>query len=230
LTEYIQAGFTHLRQVSGLPEGLLPDFAAVARQLGDEGLLKLAEPLGLAGRVKTLLAQAPDPDSLATEIWQQCIINWPPMAQILPVTVALLRACERVHALERRGSLKIDFALVRGLAVTAYAPFAPNGGELVSRLVSILGGRVAEPAGSLDRYIAAVVEGDSDTLDSVDLCIVQNRVWREWSGRILAAGKGFPFLPRVIGISPPLTSELKQIIVDVVTEVFNAQHSRDYRN
>ena len=230
LTQYIEVGFPHLKQMAQLPEGLLPDFGAVVRQLGDEGALKLAESLGLAGRVKTLLAQAPDPDSLATEIWQQCITNWPPAHQVLSVTMALLRACEKVDALERRGVLKIDFALVRGLAVTAYAPFAPKGGELLSRLAEILGGTSVDPARLLDRYITAVVEGDTDTLVGVDRCIVRNRVWREWSERILAAAKDFPFLPRVIGISPPLTSELKQVMINMMMEVLNAHHSRDYRN
>lgn len=228
LTEYIEAGFPHLRQVAGLPEQLLPDFAAVARQLGDEGMLKLAEPLGLAERIKTLLTQAPDPASLPVEIWQQAIANWPPVRRVFSVTMGLLRVCERVDALERRGVVKIDLALVRGLVVTAYAPFAPNGSELLSGLADILGGTSVDPARLLDRYITAVVEGDTDTLVGVDRCIVRNRVWRDWSERILAAGKAFPFRPRVIGISPPLTSELKQVMVNVIVEVLNAQHSRDY--
>jgi hypothetical protein len=228
LTEYIRAGIPYLKQVSGLPEGLLPDFAAVARQLGDKTMLKLAEPLGLGERMKTLLAQAPDPDSLPDEIWQQGVANWQPLEQVLSVTMALLRTCEKVDALEGRGVLKIDFALIRGLAVTAYAPFAPNGGELLSRLAGILGGTVAEPARLLDRYIMmAVVTGDTDTLAGVDSCILGDPAWREWSERILATGKDFPLLPRAIGISPPLTSGLKQVVVNMIMEVINADHIRD---
>lgn len=45
LAHYVEAGFPHLKQMAKLPEGLLPDFAAVARRLGDEGMLKLAEPI-----------------------------------------------------------------------------------------------------------------------------------------------------------------------------------------
>ena len=230
LTQYTEAGFTHLKQMAKMPQGLMPDFAEVARQLGDEGILKLAEPLGLAEGVETLLAQAPDTDSLAVEIWQQGVANWHPVGQVLSVTMALLRACEKVDALERRGALKIDPALVRGLAVTACAPFAPNGGELLSSLVDIFGGAAVEPARLLDRYIMAVMAGDSDTLAGVDRCILENPEWREWSEKILAAGKGFPFLPRVIGISPPLTSELKQVMVNMIVEVLNAHYSRDYRD
>lgn len=230
LTEYIEAGFPHLKQMARLPEGLLPDFAVVVRTLGDETMLEIAEPLGLAERVKVVLARAPEPDSLPVEVWQQGIANWPPVHQVLSVTMALLRACEKVDALEQRGALKIDFVLVRGLAVTAYAPFAPNGGQLLSRLADILGSTVIEPAGLLDRYITAVVAGDTDTLAGVDRCILGNPAWREWSERILAIGRDFPFLPRVIGISPPLTSGLKQVLVNMMVEVFNAERSRNYPN
>ena len=225
LTRYVESGFPHLKQVAGLPDGLLPDFAAVVRQLGDEGMLKLVAPSGLAERIKTLLVQAPDPASLPVEIWQQAIANWPPARQVFSATMSFLRACERVDALERRGTLTIDFALVRGLVVTSYAPFAPNGSELVSGLADILGDTAADPARLLDRYITAVVEGDNDTLADVDRCIVRKRVWCEWSERILTAAKAFPFRPRVIGISPPLTSELKQVMVNMMMEVFNAHHS-----
>ncbi len=230
LTQYMEAGFPHLRQVSGLPEGLFPDFAEVVRTLGDETMLKLAEPLGLGEGIKTFLAQALEPDSLPVEIWEQGIANWPPVRQVLSVSLALLRACEKVEALEQRGALKIDFIPVRGLAVTAYAPFAPNGSELLSRLADILGGTVVEPARLLDRYIMAVVSGDTDTLAGVDHCILSKPAWREWSDRILATARGFPFLPRVIGISPPLTSGLKQVLVNMMVEVLNADRSRNYPN
>ena len=230
LTGYIRAGIPYLKQVSGLPEGLVPDLATVTGQLGDEGVLKLAEPLGLAEEVKALLAQAPDPDGLPVETWQQGVANWPPVRQVLSVTMALLRACEKVDALERRGALKIDFALVRGLAVVAYAPFAPNGSELLGSLADVLGGTIAEPDALLDRYIGAVAAGNTDTLAGVDRCILENPAWREWSERILAAGKGFPFLPRVIGISPPLTSGLMQALVNMMMEVLNADRSRNYPN
>jgi hypothetical protein len=230
LTRYLEAGFLHFRQVARLPEELLPDATAVARQLGDEGMLKLAEPLGPTERIKTSLEQAPDPDSLPVETWQQGITNWQPVHQVLLVTMALLRACEKVEALKRQGALRVDSALVRGLAVTAYAPFAPNGGELLSRLADILSGSTAEPAGLLDRYITAVVAGDTGTLATVDRCILGNPSWREWSERFLATGKAFPFIPRVIGISPPLTSGLKQALINMMMEVLNADHSRNYPN
>ena len=230
LTHYIEVGFPHLREVSGLPEWLLPDMAEVASKLGDQAILEIAESLGISERVKAFLTRAPEPESLPVEIWQQGIANWQLVHQVLAVIMALLRACEKVDALERRGALRVNFVLVRGLAVTAYAPFAPNGGELLSRLADILGGSTAEPAGLLERYIMAVVAGDTNTLASVDCCILENPAWRAWSERFLATGKDFPFLPRVIGISPPLTSRLKQVLINMMMEVLNADHSRNYPN
>jgi hypothetical protein len=224
----MEAGFPHLKQMARLPEALMPDFAKVARQLGDETMLEIVEPLGLTERLKTLLAEAPDPDMVPVEIWQQSIANWPPVQQVLSATMALLHACEKVEALERQGVLKIDSALIRGLAVTTYAPFAPNGSELLSRLADILGGSLAEPVGLLGRYILAIMVGDTDTLADVDRYILENPVWREWSERFLAIGKGFPFVPRVIGIRPPLTKVLKQALVNMMMEVLNADHSRNY--
>jgi len=231
LTRYIEAGFPHLRQMSRLPEWLVADVTKVARQLGDEGMLKLAEPLGLADGVKAFLAQAPEAESLSIEIWQEGIGRWRAVHQVLPVAMALLRACEKLDALERRGVLKINFAsLVRDLAVISYASFAPNGSQILNRLASILGGTVAEPAELLDLYITAVVKVDTDTLTGVEDCIRQNPVWAAWTKRLLEIGEAFPFAPRVIGVSPTATSGLIQLLATIIVEVTNADSSRNYPN
>lgn len=231
LTRYMEAGFPHLRQVSGLPRWLVPDMTDAAHELGDQSMLELAEPLDLAERLKAFLARAPEPDSLPVEVWHGGISCWSAIHQVLPVTIALLRACEKIDALERRGVLTPDYvSLVRDLAVISYAPFAPNGSEILSRLASILGGSPAEPAGLLNLYITALAKGDNDILTSVDHCILKNPAWREWSRRLIAKGKAFPFMPRIIGISPPLTSGLKQLLVNMVMEVLNADRSRNYPN
>lgn len=229
LTRYLEAGFPHFRQMSGLPEWLVPDVSKVARKLGDEGMLKLAEPLGLADGLKAFLALAPEADSLPVKIWQEGTGGWQGLRQVLPTTMALLRACEKVDALERQGALKVSFAsLVRDLAVISCAPFAPNGSELLNRLASILCSSAAEPAGLLDLYITAVVTGDNDTLDGIEYCILENPAWVAWSKTFLATGKAFPFQPRVIGVSPPLTSGLRQVLVAMIMEVLSADSRRNY--
>jgi hypothetical protein len=231
LTQYMEAGLPHFRQLSGLPEWLVPDVAEVARTLGDETMLEIAEPLGIAEKVKTLLDQAPEPGSLPVEIWQDGIHRWQAINQVLPVTIALLRAREKVDTLERRGVLKVDFAsLVRGLATISYAPFVPDGSEILSRLAAILGGSSAEPAGLLHLYTLALVKGDEDTLADIDNCILQNPAWAAWSERFLTTGKAFPSIPRVIGVSTPLTSELAQVLVTMIMEVLNANSGGNYPN
>ena len=231
LTRYMEVGFPHLRQVSGLPELLVPDVVEAARNLGDQAILELAKPLGLAERASAFLAQAPDPDSLPVEIWQENIRRWPAIRQALPVTMALLRACEKVDALERRGVLRIDFAsLVRSLATICYAPFAPNGSEILSPLAGMLSGSPDETAALLNLYVKALENGDSDTLSSVEECILQNPAWAAWSERLLATGKSLKLTPRVIGVSPVSTGGLIQLLAAMIVEVINADHSRDTRN
>ncbi|MFW6112661.1 MAG: hypothetical protein ACOC6S_03720 [Chloroflexota bacterium] len=230
LARYLELGFPHVRAVAKLPEELIPDFANVARTLGDEAMLGIAEPLELAKTVKGYLARAPDPDGLSSQAWQEAIAQWPAVGQVLPVAMALLHASEKVGALERKGTLTVDFTVVRSLAVIACCPFFPKGAELLSRLAELLGGTGGEPASLLQGYIIALETGDSDTLDAVDGCIMENPSWREWAERLVAAGQGFPFQPKVIGVSPDLTNALKQVLASMVMEVINADNGPNYRN
>lgn len=231
LTRYMEVGFPHLRQVSGLPEWLVPDVAEAACNLGDQAILELAKPLGLAERASAFLAQAPDPDSLPVEIWQENIRRWPAIRQALPVIMALLRACEKVDALERGGVLRIDFAsTVCGLATIACATFTPNGGKILDRLAGMLGGSPAEPAALLNLYVKALENGNGDTLASVEECILQNPAWAAWLERLLATGKSLKLTPRVIGVSPVSTGGLIQLLAAMIVEVTNADRIRDIGN
>jgi len=203
----MEAGLPHLRQVSRLPGYLAPGVSEVASQLGDKSLLELAEPLCLSEGIKPLLNQAPEADKLPAEIWQEGIGRWQAIHQVVPVTLALLRAREKVEALERRGVAEVSSAsTVRGLATVAFATFAPNGGKILDRLAGILGGNPAEPAALLNLYVKALENSDKDTLADVEECILQDPAWAEWSRRFFAEGTAFPFIPRVVGVSPELTT------------------------
>jgi|GEM_PF-3586743 len=231
LTRYVEVGLPHLRQVSRLPEYLVPDVADVAHELGDQAMLKLAEPLGLSEGIKSLLNQSPEADSLPGEIWEVDIGRWQAVRQVVPVTLALLRACDKVEALERRGVAGMNSATtVRGLATIAFATFAPNGGKILDRLAGILGGNPAEPAALLNLYVKAMENGDKDTLADVEECILQYPAWAEWSKRFIAEGMAFPFIPRVIGVSPVPTGELIRLLAAMIVEVTNADRIRDIRN
>ena len=231
LAQYVEDGLSHLRQVSKLPEWLAPGVPEVASQLGDEAILELTEPLGISDKIKAWLAQAPEANKLPDEVWQEVIGRWQAVHQVVPVTMALLRAREKVEALERRGAVGISsVSTVRGLATIAYTAFAPNGGKILDRLAVILGGNPLEPAALLNLYVKALENGDRDTLDSVEECILQDPPWAEWSKRFIAEGVDFPFIPRVIGVSPVPTGELIQLLAAMTVEVTNADHIRDIRN
>ena len=231
LTQYMEAGLPHLRQVSRLPEWLAPGVSEGASQLGDKSLLKLAEPLCLSEGIKPLLNQAPEADKLPAEIWQEGIGRWQAIHQVVPVILALLRAREKVEALERRGVAEVSSAsTVRGLATVAFATFAPNGGKILDRLAGILGGNPAEPAALLNLYVKALENGDKDTLADVEECILQDPAWAEWSRRFFAEGTAFPFIPRVVGVNPVPTGELIRLLAEMIKEVIDADNRRDTRN
>ncbi len=154
LAQYVEDGFPHLRQISKLPEWLAPGVPAVSSQLGDEAILGLAEPLGISEKIKPWLAQAPEENMIPDEVWLEVIGRWQAVRQVVPVTMALLRAREKIEALERRGAVGINsVSTVRSVATIAYAAFAPTGGKILDGLSVILGGKPLEPAALLNLYV-----------------------------------------------------------------------------
>jgi len=103
LVPYIKTGFPDFREISRLPEWLVPGAAEVVSQLGDESLLKLIAPLGLTGEIQSCLSQSAEADKLPVGEWSEAIGRWAAVHQVMPVTMALLRAREKVEAMERRG-------------------------------------------------------------------------------------------------------------------------------
>jgi len=147
------------------------------------------------------------------------------------LTMALLRAREKIEAMQRRGIGGVNsVSVVRSLVTIAFAIFIPNGGKILDRLAGILGGNPAEPAALLNLYVKALENGDKDTLADVEECILQDPVWTEWFKRFLAEGTAFPFIPRVVGVSPIPTSELIQLLAAMIVEVTNADRIRDIGN
>ena len=231
LTRYVEAGLPHLRQVSKLPKCLAPDTVAVACELGDRAMLELAEPLGISEKIKAWLAQAPGADELPAEKWQEVTGCWQAIHQVMPVTMALLRAREKLEALERRGVLTMNSAsTVRGLATIAFAAFAPNGGKILDRLAGILGGSPAEPAALLIRYVETLENGDQDALSAVVECILRDPAWTEWFKRFSARATALSFTPRVVGVNPVPTGELIRLLAEMIKEVIDADNRRDNRN
>ena len=231
LVPYIKTGFPSFREISKLPEWLVPGAAEVTSQLGDESLLELIEPLGLTGEIQSCIAQAASADKLPVGEWREAIERWYAVYQAVPVTMALLRAREKVEAMERRGMGGINStSVVRSLATIAFAIFIPNGGKILDRLAVVLGGIPTEPAELLNRYVAALVSDDKDTLSRVEECIQRDPMWTAWFARFSDCALAFPYLPRVIGVSPVPSSALVPLLAAIIKEVTDADCSRDNAN
>ena len=231
LVPYIQTGLPAFREISKLPEWLVPDAAEVVSQLGDENLLELVEPLGLTGEIQSCLTQSASADKLPVGEWREAIERWYVVYQVVPVTMALLRAREKIEAMERRGVIGINStSVVRSLVTIAFAIFIPNGGKILDRLAVVLGGNPTEPAELLNRYVTALVSDDKDTLSRVEQCIQRDPMWTAWFVRFSHCAQAFPYLPRVIGVSPVPSSALVPLLATMFKEVTDADCSRDNAN
>ena len=231
LAPYIKTGFPDFREISKLPEWLVPGATEVVGQLGDESLLKLIEPLGLTGEIQSCIAQAASADKLPVGEWREAIGRWSAVPQVLPVTMALLRAREKVEAMEQRSIGSINsISVARSLVTIAFAIFIPNGGKILDRLAVVLGGDPTEPAELLNQYVAALVSDDKDTLSRVEECIQRDPMWTAWFARFSDCALAFPYLPRVIGVSPVPSSALVPLLAAMFKEVTDADCSRDNAN
>ena len=231
LVPYIKTGFPSFREISKLPEWLVPGAAEVVSQLGDEIILDIVEPLGLTGEIQSSLAPEARADNLPVGEWREAIERWSAVYQVVPVTMALLRAREKVEAMERRGVIGINStSVVRSLVTIAFAIFIPNGGKILDRLAVVLGGNPTEPAELLNRYVTALVSDDKDTLSRVEECIQRDQMWRTWFARFSDCALAFPYLPKVIGVSPVPSSELIPLLATMFKEVTDADCSRDNAN
>ena len=231
LVPYIKTGFPSFREISKLPEWLVPGAGEVVSQLGDESLLELIEPLGLTGEIKSCLAQAAGADQLPVGEWREAIGRWYAVNQVMPVTIALLRACEKVETMERRGVIGINSSsIVRSLVTIAFAIFIPNGGKILDRLAAVLGGNPTEPAELLNRYVTALVSDDKGTLSRVEEYIQRDPMWTTWFARFSDCAQAFPYLPRVIGVSPVPSSALVPVLATMFKEVTDADCSRNNAN
>jgi hypothetical protein len=226
----VEEGLRHLREVSGLPEYLAPDAFLVAQELGDRKMLDLAEPLGLTQDIQSWLNGLDRAPEVNGETWTKGISHWQFIDRVVPITLAVVRARERIEALERRGTITVDSRIVRALATIACASFVPGGDRILGRLAVILDGDPTEPVVLLARYVNAIEGGDGDVLGEVEECILKDPAWSRWSDGFLAEGSALPFVPRLVGIRPAASSALIQVLAAMVREATDADRIRDTRN
>lgn len=221
VVRWLQRGYPHFKEESGLPTWVVPEhsFARITNELGDESILELSHPLRFDDGVEELIDKAPDPETVPSEVWQMAIELWPSHSQVKPVVEACLEACGRILRQFQSGRLKVDpVGVCRGMGVLGCAPFVPSGRHLTEELAAILESDANEPAGLVKRYAEAIVRGETETIRRVDDCIAKYGQWAEWARIFLQQMRDFPYTPKPIGVTPPISAELVEVLAQMIKE------------
>ena len=112
LAKHIKEGLSYFKEVSELPEWLLPGVPEVAAQLGDKKILDLTADHKIKEEAEQLIKQT-ETAIIPAESWRQGIAQWPAVDQVRPVVLALLRARDKIDALLRQGNKEANsFSIV----------------------------------------------------------------------------------------------------------------------
>lgn len=211
--------YPHFKRVLGFPPWFLPEQAInrVCEQLGEDGLLELALPSGACGRGETYLGQIPPPETVPDQIWEDGVNEWQPHGQVKPVVEACLQARDTIMRRLDKGGIDFELAQVCGsLAVLALVSFLPASPGLLTKLAEVF--ETAEPCVMLTRYAQAVVEGQADIVNEVHSCISEDSVWTTFASLFCRYAATFPFTPKVVAVTPPLSTEVANVLISMIKE------------
>lgn len=231
ITEWVKAGYPYLKEGAGLPSWALPasSLELVVDELKDSGILGLSRPLKLAGNIEAVHDRMPDPSVFSAEAWQQAVSQWPPLAQVMTVVEAYLEVADRVAAQLGRIGDRIEPAVIRrSLAVLLLAPLVPQGKRLTVEMAGVLAASADQPEQLLRGYAGAVMEGDVATVEAVNQCIVKYSTWAKWAKELQRQTEVMKCRPRLVAVTPPLSSELASVLAVMIKEEEQDGPGRDY--
>lgn len=231
VVRWLQSGYPHFKEESGLPAWVVPEhsFVRITNELGGKSIMELSQPLRFAEGIDELIDKAPEPEIVPSEVWQMAIKLWPAHSQVKPVVDICLEATSMILRQFQSGRLKVEPVVVcRGMAVLSCAPFVSGGRHITEELASILGGNANEPAGLVKRYAEAVSNADIGMVRRVDDCIAKHSQWVEWARVFLHQMKDFPYTTKPIGVTPPISSEIIGVLVEMIKEGQDDYSRRDY--
>lgn len=104
------------------------------------------------------------------------------------------------------------------MAVLGYAPFVPAGESLIKELKPIFDCDDGEPAHLVKKYMERVISGDAAFIKQVDECVSKYSYWMEWSRKFLQHMRDFPYTPKLVGITPPISGELIGVLAQMIKE------------
>jgi len=228
---WLKKGYPHFKEESGLPAHVMPEhtFNRLTDGLGDESIIELSQSLQLAESIQDSIEKEPDPETVPTEVWQAAITLWPAYPGVRPVIESCLDAIGRITSKFQSGQLKMSLEVVcRGMVVLGFAPFIAAGREIMEDITTVLGGDADEPPGMIKRYADAVTRGDIETVNHIDCCIAKHNRWQGWVERLSQQVRDFPYTPKPVGITPPLSAEVIGALARMLKEEQNNEPRRHY--
>jgi len=221
ITRLLKTVFPHLKSESGIPPWLFPERSLneALDVVGDSGLLRVGPPLGMAD---AMLARAPDPTSITPREWQNAIRQWLPLPKLSPMMTTFVEVAETIMAQFEKVRPTIDpMVICRCLAILLYAPLVDRGKVVSQELANVLGEEANEPARLIVSYAEAVVGGDISTLEKVNQCILKYPDWREWALALQEEVLRCRLKPRLIAVTPPLSSDLTSVLSTMIKEGYD---------
>jgi len=221
LTKWLQAGYPHFKENSGVPAWLLPErsFAVVVDNLGDTKVLESSRCLGLS---TDTAKEMPDHESLSAGIWREACLDWPQLSLVSAIIMSLLESVDQVMAKHYRGELTIETQVIfRSLMVIAFAPFVSQGRDVLQDIATILDGAAANPADLIRRYTGAVLNDEPVTATRISDCIGSHREWACWADFLQKLAQSFNGDYRLVAVTPPLSEGLADVLADMIKEAPN---------
>jgi len=221
ITRWLKDGYPYLNEQAGLPSWLLPlrSYNLTADEMGDKDILNLSRPLKLADNIETVYDRLPDTSVFTEEDWQQAVSQWPNISQVKEVVEAYVEVADRITGQLNQQRDRIDPAVIsRSLTVLLLAPLVPQGKQVTNELASILGSQPDQPGQLIRNYAAAVIKGDGDTIDKINNCITKFPRWVKWAQALEDHIFTMKFQPRLIAVTPPLSSELLSVLKSMMEE------------
>ena len=221
LTKWLEAGYPHFKEYSGVPAWLLPErsFAIVVDNLGDTKVLESSRYLGL---LPNTTEEIPDHESFSDEMWRQACLDWPQLSLVSTIIMSLLDSVDRVMAKHYSGELTVEPQVVfRVLMVIAFAPFVPQGRVVLEDIAANLDGDAANPAHLITLYIGAVLIDDLVTATRISECIRSHQEWDCWADFLQQLALSFNGNYKLVAITPPLSEGVADVLADMIKEAPN---------
>ncbi len=231
LTEWVKRGCDPFKEVSGLPEWVLParSFSEVVDEVGDDGILELSRPVGMAPIMKRQSGKLPPPDAVALEDFRKTAENWEHIFRVKPVIDGCFDSRVMLTSF-KEDEVEAKADVLRSVTVLAIAPFSPAGKSLLGELAPILGGDKEQPAELLGRYVSAVIQNDLETVKKVSDIIKGNSRWQKWSTLFARKAVSLKSDPKLIAVTPPASADIVWVIVQMMKEASENEPERDHSN